>query len=285
MKDIICVKITKNHIYGCTTNRIGRKGENLSTCFEITLDNDLLDLDVFMEFLKPNRESLVTPKLALTNNVATYDVPLYLLDTTGYLKVQIVLRDTATGIVWKTYTKSYYIADSICACDDIPIKEDWFTHAEDVLTQIENGLTPTIGENGNWFILDRDTGKPSRGLNGKDGVNGKDGINGKDGVDGKDGADGKDYILTEADKQEIAKITAPLVESKEPNLTGYVKESELESKVKAIGDKYYATEERVETLERTISTSYAKKEELNNYTTKEYVDTLIGDIEKELGGI
>lgn len=26
-----------------------------------------------------------------------------------------------------------------------------------------NGLTPTIGENGNWYLGDTDTGKPSRG--------------------------------------------------------------------------------------------------------------------------
>lgn len=32
-----------------------------------------------------------------------------------------------------------------------------------------NGLTPTIGENGNWFIGDIDTGKPSRGEKGEGG--------------------------------------------------------------------------------------------------------------------
>jgi hypothetical protein len=172
MKDVICVKITKSHIYDCATKRIGRKGENLSTCFEITLDNDLVNLDVFMEFLKPNGESLATPKLELINNVATYDVPLYLLDTAGELKAQIVLRNTETGKVWKTYIKKYLIEDGICACDDIPDKEDWITHAENLLDQIEKGLTPTIGENGNWFILDKDTGKPARGEEGKQGPKG-----------------------------------------------------------------------------------------------------------------
>lgn len=33
-----------------------------------------------------------------------------------------------------------------------------------------DGITPTIGENGNWFLGDTDTGKPSRGQPGKDGV-------------------------------------------------------------------------------------------------------------------
>ena len=61
-----------------------------------------------------------------------------------------------------------------------------------------DGLTPIIGENGNWWIGDTDTGVKAAasdgrdGADGKDGVDGKDGANGKDGIDGKDGVDGKD---------------------------------------------------------------------------------------------
>lgn len=44
-----------------------------------------------------------------------------------------------------------------------------------------NGITPTIGENGNWFLEDVDTGKPSRGIQG---LPGQDGENGQDGTDG-----------------------------------------------------------------------------------------------------
>ncbi len=61
-----------------------------------------------------------------------------------------------------------------------------------------DGLTPVIGENGNWWIGDTDTGVKAAaadgrdGADGKDGVDGKDGANGKDGIDGKDGVDGKD---------------------------------------------------------------------------------------------
>ena len=36
-----------------------------------------------------------------------------------------------------------------------------------------NGLTPTIGENGNWYLGDADTGKPSRGEKGDKGSGGK----------------------------------------------------------------------------------------------------------------
>ena len=37
------------------------------------------------------------------------------------------------------------------------------------------------------------------------------GAPGKDGEPGKDGADGKDYVLTEADKQEIAQLAISLM--------------------------------------------------------------------------
>lgn len=56
------------------------------------------------------------------------------------------------------------------------------------------------------------------GQDGKDGVDGKDGytpqkgIDYFDGKDGKDGQNGSDYVLTDADKQEIAEQAAGLVE-------------------------------------------------------------------------
>ena len=68
-----------------------------------------------------------------------------------------------------------------------------------------DGITPTIGDNGNWYIGSTDTGKPSRGVagaKGADGANGKDGARGENGADGKTPVRGTDY-WTAADKQEI----------------------------------------------------------------------------------
>lgn len=45
--------------------------------------------------------------------------------------------------------------------------------ADDGGTGGENGVTPHIGENGNWYIGDTDTGKPSRGAKGDKGEDGK----------------------------------------------------------------------------------------------------------------
>jgi hypothetical protein len=47
-----------------------------------------------------------------------------------------------------------------------------------------DGITPHIGSNGNWYIGDTDTGKPSRGASGQPGQNGSPGADGSPGKDG-----------------------------------------------------------------------------------------------------
>ena len=51
--------------------------------------------------------------------------------------------------------------------------------------QGENGLTPYIGANGNWFVGDVDLGVKAQGEQGIQGVQGEKGADGKDGADGK----------------------------------------------------------------------------------------------------
>lgn len=48
-----------------------------------------------------------------------------------------------------------------------------------------DGITPTIGDNGNWFLGATDTGKPSRGADGATGATGATGAQGPAGTDGK----------------------------------------------------------------------------------------------------
>lgn len=50
----------------------------------------------------------------------------------------------------------------------------------------DNGLTPTIGENGNWFLGEEDTGMPSRGEQGEQGIQGEKGEQGPQGEAGTD---------------------------------------------------------------------------------------------------
>ena len=64
----------------------------------------------------------------------------------------------------------------------------------------KDGVSATHEWNGTVLTITSASGTSSADLKGADGQN------------GKDGADGKDYTLTEADKQEIAELTAPLVD-------------------------------------------------------------------------
>ena len=81
-----------------------------------------------------------------------------------------------------------------------------------------------------------------QGEPGKDGQDGYTPVKGVDYFDGKDGVDGKDYVLTEADKQEIAGMvevtgggdadlsnyyTKEEVDAKIPSLDGYAKTSDI----------------------------------------------------------
>ena len=65
-------------------------------------------------------------------------------------------------------------------------------HTFDVMNGKDGGAaaTPTIGENGNWYINGEDTGKPSRGEQGPKGEQGPQGPAGADGEDGAQGPQG-----------------------------------------------------------------------------------------------
>ena len=75
----------------------------------------------------------------------------------------------------------------------------------------KDGITPTIGDNGNWFLGATDTGKPSRGATGDTGPTGPQGIQGEQGAAGPQGPAGKDGAgmdITGATVGQIAKISA-----------------------------------------------------------------------------
>ena len=57
-------------------------------------------------------------------------------------------------------------------------------------TDGQDGITPTIGQNGNWYISDTDTGKPSRGIQGEQGIQGIQGEQGIQGIQGETGPQG-----------------------------------------------------------------------------------------------
>ena len=98
-----------------------------------------------------------------------------------------------------------------------------------------NGITPHIGDNGNWFIGETDTGMPSRGEDGPAGPQGEQGIQGPkgdtgpagpagpQGETGAQGPRGPAYVLTDADR---SVIVADVIASLGGNpVFGYVDEN------------------------------------------------------------
>ena len=73
-------------------------------------------------------------------------------------------------------------------------------------------------------------------FDGAPGAAGKDGytpVKGVDYFDGKDGVDGKDYVLTDADKQEIA----GMVEVEGADMSNYYTKSEIDAMIPASGEE------------------------------------------------
>lgn len=71
-----------------------------------------------------------------------------------------------------------------------------------------DGITPHIGDNGNWYLGTTDTGKPSRGETGLQGPVGPVGPQGPQGEKGEDAAADRTLGLTGATVGQIAKIAA-----------------------------------------------------------------------------
>ena len=66
-----------------------------------------------------------------------------------------------------------------------------------IALESNGGITPTIGDNGNWYLGEEDTGKPSRGEKGEKGdtgATGPAGPQGPAGAPGKNGAAGADGV-------------------------------------------------------------------------------------------
>lgn len=105
-----------------------------------------------------------------------------------------------------------------------------------------DGITPTIGDNGNWYLGATDTGKPSRGEKGDKGDKGDTGATGATGATGTTGADGKSaysYAVDGGYTGTEAEFAAKLAAEKLPNpypltFTGAVNETYDGSSAKTI---------------------------------------------------
>ena len=135
MKKRIQVNLGTDHAFECIDKVIGRAGEGLTTRLEITVPEALQSYEAYIDFEKPNGETLKTSALEVEGGVAYYDVSQYLLSESGEIKVQIVFQKSS-GEVWKSSKKRFTILKSINAESDIPDKEDFITEAQKVLDEL-----------------------------------------------------------------------------------------------------------------------------------------------------
>lgn len=113
----------------------------------------------------------------IENDVKTYQIstnfmPLFFNKGAG--QIETSNEDIPTPTEWEIYVAQLQdITSQINGLADSLEAE-----VQEVETKLENGdfdgtdgITPTIGVNGNWYLGDVDTGKPSRGENGTNGIN------------------------------------------------------------------------------------------------------------------
>lgn len=164
--------VSDKHEVKCNACFIGRTGENEAEEIRVIVPDCVCDKWLYLDFEKPDGTKFKTPRIDIVDGIGSYMIGGNLVDTAGMLKIEAVLQDES-GICWKSEKKEYYVSKSIDATETVEKSSpDFIEQAQAVLDQVEAGLTPTIGDNGNWYILDKDTGRPSRGLQGEKGEKG-----------------------------------------------------------------------------------------------------------------
>ena len=101
-----------------------------------------------------------------------------------------------------------------------------------------DGITPTIGENGNWYLGSTDTGKPSRGIQGEKGDTGDigpEGPKGDQGIQGNPGTDGITPTIGENGNWYLGSTDTGKpsrgVQGEMPDLSDYCTKSDLNNEV------------------------------------------------------
>ncbi|WWU66144.1 hypothetical protein QJR26_07155 [Clostridium baratii] len=168
-----------------------------------SLEKDANDISVKVLGKKSNGtliEQKENDNITKEENTIKIKLKEVFVSTDGIVNLNIYLKDDEGAV---TYIAPYFYVNSIIEGDIVEDKDTIDTldeikelaqRVEDKINEIpeqgppgENGITPHIGENGNWFIGNEDTGKPSRGKDGKQGPPGHDGEIGPQGLPGRDG--------------------------------------------------------------------------------------------------
>lgn len=163
MENIIKVKLDNEHCFNCSGEILARQNENKATALKILLTKEMLDKWFYIEFTKPDGTKVSTDRLDINieEEQVVYEITNALTDQVGKITVEIVIRDE-NNLVWKSYTKTYTIVESINASEEIKEKNpDFITDVaklenvlKDILEAIQKGGTTanTIEEIENLIV-------------------------------------------------------------------------------------------------------------------------------------
>lgn len=197
----------------------GYAGEHLATTLVWSLPDELISSNYTYRLdFATNSNSYIGH---IGNNL-TYELPQALM-IAGTLVVQLTISNK-TEVIYKTQHVKLTIKESINATEEVDEKyvnllDEKLNDFQAVLdklgvldvnelrgiAKIEKTATEGLIDTYTIHYSDKTTSTftITNGADGKNGSDGKDGTNGKDGADGKDGID---YVLTTADKSEIAQL-------------------------------------------------------------------------------
>lgn len=213
----INIRITKaTRFVDLSKNIIGNDGENLQENLVFSFNDEFVDGQARLELIKTNKEkSYIT--LTKVNDTYQVPVKS-IITKVGKLDMQLVITEGTNENeipIFKSNTFYMVVNPSINAIEEAPEGYDqWIDIANEKLNEMDNldidaeqtssgatititkkdgteqsvnltngqpgqnGITPTIGDNGNWYLGTTDTGKPSRGIQGETGSPGQSGVDG-----------------------------------------------------------------------------------------------------------
>ena len=212
-KDIIITANSKTSRVDLPTSRLGLNGENLQGNIIVKFSDEFVNGNAILEIQRDDEKYYLTMQKENESYYLPILSSLLTKATTIIMQIRITEGTSITDIpVWKSNKFYLKVEESINAEITIPEEyPEWIDIANSKLNQIDNldidaekidnittvtiekkdgtekiveindgidgvdGITPTIGDNGNWYLGNEDTGKPSRGIQGEQGIPGNDG--------------------------------------------------------------------------------------------------------------
>lgn len=196
----LLIKVNKaDRSVSLSNNYIGNDGENLQEKLIFSFTDSFVNGVARLEYKLKDE----TYYVMLNKEGETYNLPITSVITKlGVIACQLVINEDGNNYpIFKSDEFLLYCKDSINA--NTPQPENyptWIDSASVIVNEASNlNIRSSYIANGvEIFFTDKKGNTTTKTI--------YNGAPGKDGKDGKDGTDGSDYILTNADKEEIANI-------------------------------------------------------------------------------